>query len=377
MTRTLPPVPIAPDYRVDWQALHENYEWVRTLQGVPQDPEFHAEGDVWIHTRMVLEALTELGAWRALPAEDRAIVFYAALLHDVSKPACTRHEGERITSKGHSARGEVEARVILWRLGAPFAVREQVARLVQVHQIPFFAIDRAQSRDLVVRVSQVVRCDLLALVTEADARGRLCRDQAKLIDNVELFRELCREHGCFDQPFAFASPHARFEYFRHPGRDPSYAAHDETEFEVTLMSGLPAAGKDTWLSRHAGDLPVVSLDSLRAELSVDAEEHQGGIVAAAKERARKLLRTRTAFAWNATNLSRRIRTPLVGLFADYGARVRIVHCEANPEQIDARNRARQKPVPARALTNMLERWQTADVTECTELVIASADVTPV
>lgn len=50
------------------------------------------------------------------------------------------------------------------------------------------------------------------------------------------------------------------------------------------------------------------------------------------------------------------------MFADYGARVRIVHCEASPEQIEARNRARSKPVPAQALTNMLERWQTANVT---------------
>lgn len=373
---TLPPVPSAPDYAVDWHALNDNYDWVRTLRGVPQDAEFHAEGDVWIHTRMVLEALTELASWRALSAEDRAIVFYGALLHDVSKPACTRHEGERITSKGHSARGEVEARVILWRLGASFAAREHVARLVQVHQVPFFALDREQPRDLVLRLSQVVRCDLLALLTEADARGRRCHDQAKLIDNIELFRELCREQGCFDRPFAFASPHARFEYFRHPGRDPYYSAHDETEFEVTLMSGLPAAGKDTWLRRNAADLPVVSLDLLRSELAVAPEEHQGGVVAAAKERARELLRTKTPFAWNATNLSRRIRTPLVELFADYGARVRIVHCDASPEQLQARNGARPTPVPARALTKMLEHWQTADVTECTELVIASGPSDP-
>jgi hypothetical protein len=256
----LPPVPEPPLYRVDWQALDEDYAWIRALKGVEQDPIHHAEGDVWIHTRMVCEALTELAAWRALAESERRIVFWAALLHDVSKPACTREEGGRVTARGHSGRGEVEARSILWRLGAPFDEREHVARLILAHQLPFFAIEKESAERLAISVSQVARCDLLALVAEADMRGRRCEDQRRLLDNIELFRELCRDTGCFSEPFRFATEHSRVEYFRNESRDPRYRAHDDTEFEVVLMSGLPGSGKDQWLKHQAPGLPVVSLD---------------------------------------------------------------------------------------------------------------------
>lgn len=79
-----------------------------------------AEGDVWIHTRLVCEALVALPEWQALAAEDRDLVFAAALLHDVAKPLCTRVENGRVTSRGHSQRGAIEARRILWELGRMF-----------------------------------------------------------------------------------------------------------------------------------------------------------------------------------------------------------------------------------------------------------------
>ena len=59
-------LPRPPHWQIDWSALDERYEWVRALSGCPQSPEWHAEGDVWIHTRMVLEAVCALPAFRAL-----------------------------------------------------------------------------------------------------------------------------------------------------------------------------------------------------------------------------------------------------------------------------------------------------------------------
>ncbi len=367
MIREVPEVPEGPDFIVDWDALDAEFDWIRAMRGVPQDPTYHAEGDVWIHTRMVCEALTRLPSWRALDENDRRIVYLAALLHDVSKPACTREEGGRITSRGHSVKGELEARRILWRLGAPLVLRETVVRLVRVHQVPYFAIDHDDPRRTAIRVSQIARCDLLSMLCEADLRGRHCQDQQKLLDHVELFREVCREAGCFTESFRFASDHARFEYFRKKTRDPDYAAHDDTTFRVTLMSGLPAAGKDHWLATHEPDLPVVSLDQLRQELGIGPDRPQGPVVQTAKERAREHLRHRRPFAWNATNLSRKIRQPLLELFAGYGARTRIIYRDASPEQIETRNRARQNPVPADVIEKMLDRWEVPDVTEAHEV----------
>src|SRR5258708_34454933 len=49
--------PKSPDWRVDWDALDQEYEWIRAMRDCPQDPIFHAEGDVWIHVRKVCRAL--------------------------------------------------------------------------------------------------------------------------------------------------------------------------------------------------------------------------------------------------------------------------------------------------------------------------------
>ncbi len=356
----LPPVP-EPGQPVPWEELDATYDWVRAMRGVEQEPKYHAEGDVWIHTRLVCEALVALPAWQQLPPDDRRLVFWGALLHDVSKPECTRREDGRITSRGHSLLGERATRQILWRMGANVAERELVARMVQLHQWPFFAFDRDDPQRIAIRASCITRNDLLCLLAEADIRGRECEDQQHLLDNIELFRELCRELGCFRQPFAFASAHSRFEYFRREGRDPQHDAFDDTQFTCTLMCGLPGSGKDTWLSSY--DQPVISLDAIRVELGISPEAEQGPVVVVARERAKEYLRRKQPFAWNSTNLTRKRRGQLTDLFANYGARVHIAYVESPPALLFERNRARADRVPDAAMDKMLRAWEAPDTTE--------------
>jgi predicted kinase len=96
---------------------------------------------------------------------------------------------------------------------------------------------------------------------------------------------------------------------------------------------------------------------------VSPDEPQGAVVQAAKGRARELLRRGKPFVWNATNISRRLRGPLIDLFAGYRARVRIVYLDAPFDTILARNRARPSPVPERAIVRMLEKVELPDATE--------------
>ena len=101
--------PRPPDYRIDWTAI-EGVVDRGAMEATAQGAQYHAEGDVWIHTGMVCAALIALPGWRAVNDGERAIVFAAALLHDLGKPATTRHEPDgRISSRGHSGRGEHRA----------------------------------------------------------------------------------------------------------------------------------------------------------------------------------------------------------------------------------------------------------------------------
>ncbi len=353
-------------------AVEELRDWLaagdvtaRDLATTPQDAKFHAEGDVWTHTQMVLTELVAQASWAKLDDAGRAITFAACLLHDVGKPATTRHEPDgRISSRGHSARGEHIVRKWLWRQDEPFGVREHVCALVRHHQVPFFGVTRAEAEAAytATKLSLRLRHDWLAVVAEADARGRRVtdpQDQQRMLDHTALWAVLCEELGCLDRPRAFASDHARVVYGETEAaraRPPEVHVHDDTTCEVIVMAGLPASGKDHWLVEHQPDLPAISLDALREAMDVDPDEAQGSVVHAAKDLARGYLRTGRGFVWNATNLGDRVRSGIIALARGYRARVRVVYVESPIEDQEARNRARDNPVPRAAIDRLLDRW---------------------
>ena len=361
-------IPGPPSFEVDWRAI-EAEPLFRALHGVRQDPSHHAEGDVAIHTRMVIEALLALPAYRALGDEGRAAVFLGALLHDVGKPARTRIEDDgRITSRGHSAHGALLARRWLYEHDVRPALREHVCALVKWHQVPFFLIDRDDAQRLGITVSMGARSDWLALVAEADARGRTSATRQRIIDACELFREHQRELGALEGPYAFASDHARAMFFRDRDRRVPYDAYDDTWGEAVVLSGLPASGKDTWARAHAGGLPVISLDGIREELRIHPDDDQARVRVTSMERLREHLRARRPVVWNATNVDHERRAPILAECFAYGARVKLVHVEAPLAVRIARNRARARPVPDRVMDAMLDRWDPPDATEGHEVV---------
>jgi predicted kinase len=379
---TPPGCPGPPDWRVDWPATLAAYPWLGTLGGVPQDPAHHAEGDVLVHTRAVVEALAALPSWRALPPVWRGALFAAALLHDIAKPQCTQVAPDgRISSPGHARAGAVLARQLLWSDEGwggpvPFAAREAVVGLVRLHGLPLWFLDKVDLDRSLFAASYRVPLDRLALLAEADARGRSCADPGDLLARIDLFRDTCRSLGCLDRPRAFPSDHGRVRYFRGLQRDPDYEPWDETWGEVVLLAGLPGAGKDFWLAESLPGLPVVSLDAIRRERGIGPEEPQGSVVRTAKEQAREWLRRRLPFAWNATNLTRHLRDPLIDLFLSYGARVRVVYVDAPPALALRRNRERAQPVPESVILRLADKLEVPDLTEAHRVDTVAAGLTP-
>jgi predicted kinase len=258
-------------------------------------------------------------------------------------------------------------------MGTPFAQREAICALIRHHQAPFFLVDKDDSGRTARAISQSARCDHLALVAEADARGRHCADMQRLLDNTALFRELCDEMGCLHGPAPFPSAHARLLYLRGDTTDPSYRPHESFRADVVVMSGLPGAGKDSWVRENLGDWSVVSLDDIRDELDVDPADAQGPVVAHARELAREHLRAGRRFVWNATNLSRQLRASVVNLFFDYDARVRIVYVEAPERELRAQNRARAAVVPGSVIERLLDRWEVPEPGEAHEVTYVVRD----
>lgn len=95
------------------------------MKSCEQPPEYHPEGDVWIHTMLLLKQLT---------VEHSKELAWGCLLHDIGKPPTFSHEPpDRIRFNRHAQVGEEMSEVILRRLKAPNKLIEIVCELVRDH----------------------------------------------------------------------------------------------------------------------------------------------------------------------------------------------------------------------------------------------------
>jgi tRNA nucleotidyltransferase (CCA-adding enzyme) len=146
------------------------------LVGLVQDPVWHPEGSVWIHTLMVVDEAAGLRDGRDA---DEALMF-AALCHDMGKQATTVIE-ERVRSLSHDTEGVKLAENFLVRLRVPLDLMRAVGALVQHHLAPTLLVAggakpaayRRLSRKL---AAEGVRMETLARLARADHLGRGTHD---------------------------------------------------------------------------------------------------------------------------------------------------------------------------------------------------------
>jgi tRNA nucleotidyltransferase (CCA-adding enzyme) len=143
---------------------------------VPQDPEWHPEGDVFVHTRLVLDRAREL--IDELSYARQVTVMLAALAHDFGKPATTEFIEGRLRSRGHEAAGVAPAELFLKRINIHtidgYDVRGQVIALVREHLKPgeFFKKRDEVGEGAFRRLARRCEPDLLYRVAKADSLGR-------------------------------------------------------------------------------------------------------------------------------------------------------------------------------------------------------------
>jgi tRNA nucleotidyltransferase (CCA-adding enzyme) len=149
---------------------------LKALIGVQQEPEWHPEGDVWIHTRLVADRAREL--IDDLPYAKQITVMLAALAHDFGKPATTAFVEGRIRSREHEEAGVEPTISFLDRLNIHtlegYDVRGQVVALVRDHLKPgeFFKKRHEVSVGAFRRLARKCDLDLLYRVAKADSLGR-------------------------------------------------------------------------------------------------------------------------------------------------------------------------------------------------------------
>ncbi|HQU85331.1 MAG TPA: HD domain-containing protein [Pyrinomonadaceae bacterium] len=144
------------------------------LIGVPQEPEWHPEGDVDVHTLMVVDEARKL--IDDLPYAKQVTVMLGALCHDLGKPATTQFFDGRWRSHAHDEAGVAPTLSFLDKLGIytldGYDVRSQIVQLVRYHLTPGMFYKSKPGDGAFRRLARKVEPDLLYRVAKADSLGR-------------------------------------------------------------------------------------------------------------------------------------------------------------------------------------------------------------
>ncbi len=114
--------------------LHENE--IVPLRITPQEPQWHPEGDVWIHTLMVTDEAVKIVERENLKGNDALIVLLGAFCHDLGKPPTTEVVEGKIRSLGHEEAGVAPSIKFLSDIGIEASLREPIIKTVADHLKP-------------------------------------------------------------------------------------------------------------------------------------------------------------------------------------------------------------------------------------------------
>jgi len=355
----------------DWNDLTKNYDWVADMHGVPQDSIHHAEGDVAIHTQMVLKELIQLKEYQQLDAAAKEILWMSALMHDIEKRSTTIVEANnRISSPNHAKKGALTTRQILFTtFNVPFHIREQIVGLVRYHGLPLWLMHKPNPLKALLESSFRVNTQWLCILAKADILGRICEDKNEMLERIDFYEAYCKEQHCFGIARAFETNTSKFNYFYKENTSPDYVPFEDFCCKVIIMSGLPGMGKDTYVQKNYKDFHIISLDEIRKANKLKPEDTaaNGWVAQQAKEQAKVYLRNKQNFVWNATNITLQMRTQLIDLFASYGAYTKIVYIEKPYKIWHTQNTNREEMVPKQVLQKMLYKMEIPTLTEAYEV----------
>jgi tRNA nucleotidyltransferase (CCA-adding enzyme) len=169
-----------PSVGLEWMRkldLLDYFPELKALIGVQQEPEWHPEGDVWIHNNMVIDEAAKLRRDEYGEFDNMALML-GALCHDLGKPNSTSFTDGRWRSPAHDVRGEGPTRRFLDRLTRDTALVETVVTFVREHLKPalLYKARNEVKSSAIRRLALRVDIEKLVRVARADHFGRTTPD---------------------------------------------------------------------------------------------------------------------------------------------------------------------------------------------------------
>jgi len=153
---------------------------IKDLQGVDQNPKFHPEGNVFIHTMMVVDE----GAKNREKSNDKRAFMWALLLHDIGKKPTTKMRKGRLTSYNHESVGADMTREFLTYFNEEESFISKVTALVRWHMQSLFVTKNMKFQNI-RNMLEDVDINEIVLVSLSDRLGRGNLDSTE-INNTQI-----------------------------------------------------------------------------------------------------------------------------------------------------------------------------------------------
>ena len=363
--------------------LGDYFPLLKEFEKTEQDPIWHAEGNVAVHTEMVLQELYELLPTvssifgEPLTGVERQSLILGALLHDIAKPITTYTciTTSRIKSPHHEEKGKHYLVFNFLKLMGDAYITENVyitvLELVGQHQKPKLLVIKDEPNYKFHRLMNDVDYKLLYLLEIADIKGRTCDDKDIQLMYLEEFKDKCEQ--LIETTLTFDHEHAptgfqikRGLYDLAHKRVKNISEFKSKYYEnpkayLTLMCGISGSGKSTYIANRIKDNPhhiVISLDDIRAELSYREDQSRNGeVIQLAKQRLKQALAKGSNVIWDATNTRKEFRDVLVQIGLDYNAFVAIQVILNTENNVRKQNVNRKHTVPEYVISKQIKQFQ--------------------
>lgn len=362
-----------------------------------QDPVWHAEGHVKIHTDWVLECTYKLIETHplamALTDQEKQILMFAAAYHDYAKPITTKEDFRNgricVVASGH----EVVGASLLLHSQKPDELSAEdwllVIKLVCYHQMPKKMIrDESSKGEYIKLLRHCGDTRLLYLLEVADMEGRTCNDLDDELTFLELFKELCIEYGVFchyddfyrreikgiEEKIGCAATYRGLSDMAegkiHDLDTIQYMNYShENRPTIYVMCGLAGSGKSTYIKNQLSGKDIISLDDLRKKMTGSSGNQSANdeVRRVAMEDLRVLLRKGEDVVYDATSYRSDFRTAVTDLAHAYGYASKIVMVVSTVDGCLKNISKRDRKVEREVIEGQFNSFQIPNLSEAEEI----------
>ncbi len=162
------------------------YNMLYNLKNTNQSPKHHPEGNVWNHTLLVVDEAAKVKS----KSKNPRFFVWAALLHDIGKPATTKNHKGKITAYDHDKVGAKLTEEFLFQLTEEIDFIQGVTQLVRWHMQILFVVKDLPFGDIVT-MKQSSDINEVALLGLCDRLGRTNVNKTAEENNIRLFLQKC------------------------------------------------------------------------------------------------------------------------------------------------------------------------------------------